>query len=423
MIRSAVLCVLLLYYTDLCAQEIIELSKVEAETIFLEQNLRLLSEKLEIESQQAEVIQARLWPNPEFSVGEINLWENNTVEPSPPFFNNFGRNQQVAFEINQLIETAGKRKKRIALEEIDVSKSEQVFEKTLRNLKLELRLLLTELQYLKLSKDIHQNLLTNLSTLLRAFENQMQLGHLSRATFARLKAEELQIQKKILELDRFTDDIQKELRLLMRFPPTIQLVITDEKFNTQIPELENHSLLQLFDNAKENRPDYQLVLLEETYSENQLKYEKAIRIPDVEFGITYDRNGSTMLDFVGVGMSFELPIFNRNKGNILQAQINIEKAEIEREQTELEIQNQVYLSYQVLRQALDFYHSIDENYERELDDLLENYTRNFSSKNLSLLEYIDFLDTYLTNKIILLDAQKEIEIKREEFYHVLGYEL
>ena len=60
---------------------------------------------------------------------------------------------------------------------------------------------------------------------------------------------------------------------------------------------------KLIEEAKENRPDYKLTLLEKEYADRLLVYEKAQRIPDFTLGVNYDRNGNTMLDFIGVGVS------------------------------------------------------------------------------------------------------------------------
>src|SRR5690606_7079943 len=164
---------------------------------------------------------------------------------------------------------------------------------------------------------------------------------------------------------------------------------------------------QITESAK-NRPDYKLALLEENYSNKLLAYEKAQRVPDLTFGMNYDRNGNTMLDFVGIGVSFDLPIFNRNKGNIRKAQISIENAKVQKEQTVLTIENEISLSYKSLQQAIDFLNKIETDYEADLDLLLENYTKNFTSRNVSMLEYFDFMDAYLNNKKIILEARKEV---------------
>src|SRR5690554_383757 len=369
---------------------------------------------------RSEVIQARLWPNPEFSISEINLWRTTGVEPSPPFWGNFGRNQQIAFELNQLVQTAGKRKKLIALEQVDVSKAEQYFEDLLRGLKLELRNQLTDLQYNQQAIKVHQNLIENISKLTNAYKNQLDKGNISKAEYTRLKAKELQINKEILELTRQSNEIQKELKLLLRINPNVSIEITDDGFVKNTQPYEDVLIEQITENAKENRPDYKLALLEEEYSNKLLSFEKAQRIPDLTFGVNYDRNGSTMLDFVGVGVSFDLPVFNRNKGGIKKAEIGIENAKVQKEQTVLTIENEIFLAYKSLQQAIDFVKEIEPDYEKDLDLLLENYTRNFTSKNVSMLEYFDFMNAYLENKKIILEAQKDVNQKAEELNYSLG---
>ncbi len=405
------------------AQETLKISREEAETLFLQNNLLLISEKLNIESQQAEVIQARLWPNPEFSISEVNLWRTREVEESPPFFGNFGRNQQVAFELNQLIQTAGKRKKLISLEEVDVLKAEQYFEDLLRNLKFELRNQLTELQFIQQSIKVHQNLIENISKLTNGYRNQLNNGNISKAEYIRLKAQELEINKEILELDLQSAEIQKELRLLLRANPTVAIEITDDGFVKDTKPYQSVFIEQMAELAKENRPDYKLSLLEEDYSNKLLDYEKAQRVPDLTFGVNYDRKGNTMLDFVGFGVSFDLPLFNRNRGGIKKAQISIENAKAQKEQIMLNVENEIFLSYRSLQQAINFLNRIEADYEADLDLLLENYVTNFASRNVSMLEYFDFIDAYLNNKKIILEAQKNVNQKAEELNYSLGKDL
>lgn len=413
-------CVCIAFGLQLQAQEILKISREEAETMFLQNNLLLISEKLHIESQKAEVIQAKVWPNPEFSISEINLWRTTGVEPSPPFWGNFGRNQQIAFELNQLVQTAGKRKKLIALEQVDVSKAEQYFEDLLRGLKLELRNRLTDLQYNQQAIKVHQNLIENISKLTNAYKNQLDKGNISKAEYIRLKAQEMEIQKEILNLTRESNEIQKELKLLLRTDATVSIEITNDGFVKNTKPYEAIFIDQIVENAKENRSDYKLALLQEEYSNKLLSYEKAQRIPDLTFGINYDRNGNTMLDFVGFGVSFDLPVFNRNKGNITKAKLQIENAKVQKEQTVLTIENEIFLAYKSLQQAIDFVKNIEPDYENDLDLLLENYTKNFTSKNVSMLEYFDFMDAYLENKKIILEAQKDVNQKAEELNYSLG---
>lgn len=405
------------------AQDTLRLSRGEAEALFLQNNLLLISEQLHIESQQAEVIQAKAWPNPEFSIDEVNLWTNTGVDPSPPFWGNFGRNQQVSFQLNQLVQTAGKRKKLIALEEVDVEKAGQYLEDLLRALKLELRNQLTELQYLQQSITVHQRLRGQVSTLTAAYKNQLDNGNIPKAEYIRLKAEELELDKAVLTRTQEADAIQKELKMLLRTAPTVTLVITDDGFMKDTQPYRTAVVGQLLENALQYRPDYRLALLEQDYSTKSMAYEKAQRMPDLTVGLGYDRNGSTMLDFVGVGVSFDLPIFDRNKGGIKKAAIGIQQANVQKEQKKLAIENEVLLSYRSLKQAIDFLDGIESGYEDDLESLLENYTRNLLARNVDMVEYLDFMDAYLINQNIILEARKDINQKAEELHYALGQDI
>lgn len=413
-------CVFINFCLQLSAQKTLKLSREQAEATFLQNNLLLISGKLNIEIQQAEVIQAKTWHNPEFSISEVNLRKASGVETSPPFFGHFGRNQQIAFELNQLIQTAGKRKKLIALEEVNVSKAEQYLEDLLRGLKLELRNQLTELQYVQQSVKVHQKLIENISILINAYNNQLGQGNISKAEYIRLKAQELEINKQILELIRQSNEVQKKLKLLLRIDPAVAIEITDDGFAKNPTHYQAAFIELVAENAKENRPDYKLAMLEEDYSNKLLSYQKAQRVPDLKFSVNYDRNGSVMLDFVGIGVSFDLPFFNRNKAGIKKAQISIENAKVQKEQITLAIENEILLSYKSLQQAIEFLNKIEIGYEADLDLLLENYTRNFTSRNVRMLEYFDFMDAYLNNKKIILEARKEVNQKIEELNYSLG---
>lgn len=418
--RIILLCLCTHLGLQLHAQDTLKLTQKEAEALFLQNNLLLISEKLNIDSEQAAVIQANTWHNPEFSISEVNLWKNSTVDPSPAFFGHFGRNRQIAFEFNQLVQTAGKRAKLVALETVDVSKAEQQFENLLRGLKLELRNSLTELLYVQQVASVHQHLADHISLLTSAYQNQLNQGHISKNASIQLKAKELEINKAILELYHQSNDIQSQLNLLLGIPSgaVIELIDTESIISPKANRAITFE--ETLERAKDNRPDYRLARLAEDYANKLLQYEKSKRLPDVKFGVNYDRNGATMLDFVGVGVSFDLPFFDRNKAGIKQAQVQIEQSRIHKQQKAQAIENEIFSSYTSFQQSLAFLNKIDADYEADLDMLLENYTKNFTSKNVNILEYLHFLDAYLNNKTIILEARKRVNQTAEELNYSLG---
>lgn len=426
-IRSGkLILILFLFSLSAKAQDTLELSREQAEAVFLKENLLLIAEKLNISQSEAMVLQAKLWPNPSFTFDQVNFWATDAQtggqEVIPPL-GGIRPNQQFGFGIEQLILTAGKRKKLVALEQVSVEKSKQYFEDLLRNLKIEFRNQLTALQYLQFSRNIYQNQLNSIKQLTQAYKRQVEQGNVPQGEYIRLKALELEIAKNINELSKEVNEAQKELKLLMRLPATAQLEISDDGYVKDTEQFKQLALNEIIEQAKTHRPDYKIAQLEETYFNNLYAYEKAQRVPNLTLSTAYDRGGNAMLDFVGFGVTMDLPFFNRNQGNIKYAQIGIEQSKILYQQMTLNIENEIVLSFQNFTNAIAFLEEIEPDYEATLDGLLISYTKNFTDRNISMLEYLDFLEAYLENKKIILEAGKDVNEKAEELNYSVGMDL
>lgn len=403
----------------------LHVSKSELEAIFLKNNLILLNENLNISKAEAEIIQAKVWPNPTLSIDEVNLWRPKhigTEELIPPLAGDFGRNQQFSIGFEQLIFTAGKRKKLIELKKIGAEQHQQYFEEVLRNLKLEFRLQLFELEHLNSIRSIIENQLTSINLLLNAYKNQVEQGFLTKGEAIRLGALSLSIQNELNTIETEYDEIEHTVKLLLNIPLTSHLRIKEEVYNKEIESLK-FTVESLVATAKANRPDYHLSNLAEKYAEQQLKVERAERIPDISLLGEYNRGDGIYRDFVGFGIAFDLPVFNRNKGGIKMANIELEQAKINQKFVNNSIEKEVSLALNQLQRAQNFISNIEENYEEELDQVLFSYTENFKNKNINLLEYLDFLEAYLDNKHILLEAKLNLKSKVEELNYIIGKDL
>lgn len=421
--------IFLLLPFSLPAQDTLVLSRNQCEAIFLKENLLLIAEKLQISQAEARVLQAGKWPNPSLEIDEVNLWATDKQlavfgdELQGLNDGGFGRNQQLAFSLEQFILTAGKRKKLIALEQVSVEKSENYFEELLRNLKIEFRNQLTWLQYLQMSIGNYQKQVNSIKQLTQSYQNQVLQGNIAKGEYIRLKAIELEIAKIINELNKEINGHQKEIKLLMRLPSAAYIQITAEGYlrNTeQVGTLSPESLIAL---AKKYRPDYKIARLDENYYNNLHAYEKAQRMPDITLKGGYDRGGNFMYNFIGFGLSMDLPVFDRNQGNIRSAQIGMEHSGLLSKQKELSLENETILAWQNLQNAIQFLSQIEHGYEDNLDKLLLSYTNSFLDRNISLLEYIDFMEAYLENKKIILEAGKEVNEKMEELNYTIGLDV
>ena len=427
--KQGILALLFLFLVnELSAQEPLTFSRQEAETVFLKQNLSLIAEKLEIPKAEAAVLQAKLWPNPTLSIDEVNLWATRSQieiggEELPPLFGDFGKHQQFSIGLEQLIQMAGKRKKLMALEQVSVDKAAQYFEDLLRNLKIDFRNQLTELQFLQFHKKVYDSQIDAISKLTQSYGNQVELGHIPKGEFVRLKALELQFTKKSKDIGQEINEAQKELKQLMRLPAESNLVISDTDFLINTDSFKLLDLNSLLESAKTNRADLKIAELDGQHYQKLYNFEKAQRIPDITFKAGYDRGGSILHNFIGFGFDIDLPIFNRNQGNIKAAKIGMEQSEFLYEEKTLSVENELVMAYRNLSEAIVFFEKIDAEYEHTLDTLLSSYTKNFRERNISLLEFIDFLEAYMENKEIILEAAKEVHQKAEGLNYAIGQDI
>lgn len=411
------------------AQDTLSLSRAQAEGMFLQNNLELLAEKMNIGLQEAEVLQAKLWPNPGFNFGEVNFWatkrQTGGQEVSPPLWGsrNFGRNQQFAAELNQMIQTAGKRRKLIALEKTDVSRAEQAFEEVLRDLKFEFRQQLTEMQYLQLRLQSLEQQQKAVGKLVKAYQNQFEKGHIAKAEYLRLKALSLSISKEHYETSSELNEASSTLKNLMHLPAEQEFRLEQEGYYLQLRQGFQADYQQLLLTAKENRPDIRLAALDINYAEQKVRYEKSMAVPDLQLQMNYDRNGSTMLDFVGFGVSMDLPVFNRNQGNIKKAKLELEQTKVKSSLKARTAETELNQTLKELKNAAGFIQSIDSDYESSLEELLDSYNKNFSTRTISMLEYLDFLDAYLNNKDFILKANKDLNNNVQKLNYIVGTEV
>ncbi|HLY71932.1 MAG TPA: TolC family protein, partial [Puia sp.] len=111
----------------------IQLKLPQAEKLFLDSNLQLLAQHYNIDAQRALVIQARLWPNPNFSISH-GLYSGTLNQFFPT-----GANDETSATLSQLLLLAGKRNKQIKLAQENTKLSEYQFFDLLRTLKYTLR--------------------------------------------------------------------------------------------------------------------------------------------------------------------------------------------------------------------------------------------------------------------------------------------
>jgi cobalt-zinc-cadmium efflux system outer membrane protein len=404
------------------------LSRVEAEALFLEKNLALIAERLNIEQAEALILQAKAWPNPELEISEVNFWATRhqvaNGDGNPPLFRNgFGENRQVSVQLEQLVFTARKRKKNISLQVANRELAQTAYTEMLLSLKAEFRTQLSELLYHQHNIRLLRQQQNVLSQLIRAQEAQLRNGNISKADFYRIRALDLSLRAELNEALQESNEAQKDLKSLMLLPADVTLFLTDAGLLPRQPLLLTQPLESLLTMAEQQNPAVRVAQHDLLVSEAAHTLERAMRVPDLSLNTNYDRGGNILLNFIGFGVSMDLPFFDRNRGNIKAAQVRVQQSRYLHSLQVNEAQNEVVKSFKDYQQLSELYQSIDETYINELDEVLVGVSRNFQRKNISLLEFLDFFDAFKENKLLYFDTIRSLESKKEELNLLTGTDL
>ena len=323
------------------APPVVRLNLSEAMALFLKQNLDLLIAKYGIESSKGQQITARLFPNPVGQVGNVaSFTQGNTL----------AKTGALTLQVQQLFELAGKRGYRIESAGFGVQSAEADFEDAVRQLGFTI-------------KDAYYRVLVAQRRLALAEENRdrfarildvntirFKKGYIAEVDLIRIRLQVVDFQSQVIESIQEGESARADLRQLLRLSPATKLELTTEMDYRRV----DPDMGKLRSVALEVRPDIRSRRAAVSQREADLKLAKAFRIPDVTIGAGYSVQGSRGPDNQQMGilnLGVPLPLFNRNQGGIVQAEVGVQSAQAELDRTVNQVENQVDVAYHNLLQS------------------------------------------------------------------------
>jgi cobalt-zinc-cadmium efflux system outer membrane protein len=399
------------------AQDTVRINLHEAEQLFLKKNLQLIAEKYNIETAKAERVQAALFDNPVFS-GSVDIYNPDNKK----WFDVNDNSGQYVLSVEQLIRLGGKRGKAINLANIGIRLSENQYYDLMRNLRFSLTSVFYDTYYAFRSLKAFDNQLSLLEELQKSSDELQKRGIISFSEAVRIQSLLYSIQSDRLELQKEFNEKQSQLQLLLQnnsvtFIPEIQS--TDYAFRNP----DNYSLTELIDQTLVNRIDLQSAKDELIYEKADLSLQKAMAIPDVTVGVEFDKRGNFTENLFSLTLSADLPLFNRNQGNIRASKAAVKQKEVLLEQKQSEVINEVQKVYLNALNAEKLSHSIHPEFEANLNKVLQGITENFKKRNISLPEFTDFCESYRDNIIKLNEIRNQKAQTMEELRFVTGGEV
>jgi outer membrane protein, heavy metal efflux system len=291
----------------------------------IQHNLALFAERSQLTIADAQMVGARLRPNPVFSFSADHLDVLGTG------FNeiNNGGPPESAWRVDVPFERGGKREARVALAAAVHSAAEAQFADAVRTLKQDVTLACVDVLAAQATRKLAGDTLRTYEDLVRVNRARVTAGSIAPFDATRSEVAMLQFRATVVRADLDLAAASAKLRVLVGRPADEAMEIADDLSNAGgiggagAPDLETI--------AMQARPDLKALQLTQARTVADLHLQEALGKVDYTVGAEYRRQQGIAgrSNSLGVFFSAPLPISNRNQGEIARA--DAERGQAERQ--------------------------------------------------------------------------------------------
>lgn len=312
-------------------------------------NLEYAAQRYQVSLAQAAVAAAREFQNPSLQVFGGRDVTHGGRERMP----NAG-----GAALTQTLELGGKRKYRIRGARQHYAATAATLDDFLRHLRLDAAAAFADALARSLNAEQTRQSAEDLRRLTETQRERFRVGDISRADLLQTQVEEQQFQNERLAAEAEAESASIALSAFLGRDCSEVRLIPQGELDGPGRDFE---VSQLFAHALQSRPDLVALRHLRDAAQSKTREEKAHRLPDVDVGLGWQRNSSSEnsiapsseFDFVGLTLSFPLPLWNRNQAAIASAQFTATQAQKQLEAVELKTEMQI-------RQALRMYRGAGE---------------------------------------------------------------
>ena len=391
-------------------QDSITITLPEAEKRFVEQSLSVIAAHYDVTVANEGVLDAKLWYNPQLTYSQ-GLYDPQTKK----YFDNSATGQ-FDVQLSQLFSIAGRHTNTVKLAKLNAQKSELQFKDVVRSLKLELykdyETIYADEQKVKL----YEYETDHLNKLLEGEKQQLQLGAVSQNEVIRLTAEIQQLTNSSVQNYNELLDAQHDLKTLLNYNEKVFLVAAPvADVAGQLPSMD-----AVITTAEQNRPDYLLSKTEVEYEKQNIRLQRSLGVPDMNLTVEHDQASSYVRDYNGIGISFPLPVFNRNQHQVRIAKAQYNKAIAEDSIQTYSLHNEVGQAYASYININKRFGSVSGDFSNQLDQLNQNALSNYSKRFINLIDFLDQVRTYTQSAINLIDLKHQFHDAVNSLNYVTG---
>jgi cobalt-zinc-cadmium efflux system outer membrane protein len=370
----------------------------------------LKTEHFNIAIAETEIVTAGLRPNLNLSNESLQLLNASEFAMNSPWHNN--QNRQVFWQVSKPFQIAGQRKNKIEVADKNRIYSEKEYNEAERQLLREVAekwlavwAAQKQLEVLKIAQT-NTDSLTQINQ--HRFANQVVTEtDLYRTT---LLSKQYDIQYKTLLQE--WKNLKKELATLLGSVQNVEIDSEDPFYTTLNKDL-NSLILEASDTRSDIIATKQLV---EVFNSN-VKLQKSLAYPQPEIGFIW--NPQNHIPYAGISFSIDLPLFNRNQGEIRKSHLLKQQAE----QQLLTIENQLhtdinaaYNSYTLHKQNATAFEAIVEKSQIILNNVKYAYLKG----GTTIIDFLEAQRAWLETRERYYDVMRQYSQSYMQLLYVTG---
>lgn len=369
------------------AIEPITMQQAVAEAV--DKNLDVLAERYSVPVAEARIITARLRPNPVLSLEGDHLdllgtgfSKGNSAGP-----------EEYSIRTDFVFERGGKRQRRIDVAQAAVSTAQLQLLNTVRSVVLDVQSAFVDLLQAKADLALAQDTLEALRQTVQINTTRVRTGDLAEVELIRTEVAELQFENTVAQSRLKVDVGRSKLQTLLGRARTAPLPDATGDLRREALGVTVDSLRE---QAFATRPDYLALQRDIARSQAELRLQLAQGKVDYTIGTEYRRqqgvNGTG--NSLGVFFSSNLPVFNRNQGEIERARREQSQAEARLRALQATIENDVqtaWLQYQSARESL---RRVEQTTLSKATDVRDIIDRAYRRGGASFLDFLDAQRAY-----------------------------
>jgi len=353
----------------------------------IEHNLTLVAERYSIAVADARIVTAQLRPNP--------VVTGNAMLPSGMVFDNNVSPREQVFRTDVVLETAGKRERRIELAQAARSVAELQLMNVMRTVVLDVENAFVDVVLARQNAALARESLEAFDAVVRVNVERVRTGDLAPVELARSRLAALQFQNDVRQQESKLAIARRRLATLLGRTGSAPIDAVGE-LRRDVTSISRDALR---DRALASRPDVLALRRDEARSAADLRLQIAEgRVDYTLSGEVHHQHQPGPPDasgfLYGVYASVPLPIFNRNQGEVARARQEGLQITARLRALEADVAQEVDAAFESYGAARDVVQTIEAQMLSQAGDVRRTTEYAYRRGEMSFVEFLDAVRTF-----------------------------